>query len=105
MEVVKQPRTGELSKKVTVEEDQGMGKYGTIVNIYSPSGKSFTKRVDVFKGHPQNPLSREEFLQKFRDCARFSAVPLDSQRVEKILANLQEMEKIPSLSQAGELLV
>ncbi len=104
VEVVRQPRTGELSKKVIVQEDKGMGKYGTIVNIYSHSGRSFTKRVDVFKGHPQNPLSREEFLQKFRDCARFSAVPLDSQRVERILGHLQELEKIPSLSQAGPLL-
>ena len=104
VEVVKQPRTGDLAKKVAVEENKGMGKYGTVVNIYNHSGKSFTKRVDVFKGHPQNPLSREEFLQKFRDCARFSAVPLDSQKVEKILANLQEIEKIPNLNQVGQLL-
>jgi 2-methylcitrate dehydratase PrpD len=104
VEVVKQARTGELAKKVIVEEDKGMGKYSTVVHIYNLSGRPFTKRVDVFKGHPENPLSREEFLQKFRECARFSAVPLDSRRVEKILANLQEIEDIPNLNQIGRLL-
>jgi 2-methylcitrate dehydratase PrpD len=104
VETVKQPRTGEFAKKVTVEENKTMDKYSTVVHIHNHSGKSFAKRVDVFKGHPQNPLTREEFLQKFRDCARYSAVPLDAQRVEKMLARLQEIENIPNLSQAGELL-
>lgn len=104
VEVVKQPRTGELAKKVVVEENKGVGKYSTVVNICTNSGKSFSKRVDVFKGHPQNPLSREEFLQKFRNCTRFSAVPVDSQRIEKILAILQDIENIPKINQVVQLL-
>lgn len=96
VEVVKQPRTGELAKKVVVEENKGMGKYSTLVNIYGHSGKSFGKRVDVFKGHPQNPLSPEEFLQKFRDCARFSAVPWIPSGWRRFLRISRKWKKFPT---------
>ncbi|MBI5967006.1 MAG: MmgE/PrpD family protein [Deltaproteobacteria bacterium] len=105
VEVVKQPRTAELAKKVLVQVDEGLAKSSTIVNIHTNSGKSFSKRIDVFKGHPQNPLSQEEFLKKFRDCARFSAVPMELQRLEKILTHLLDMENIQNIKQIVELFV
>lgn len=99
VETVKQPRTGELAGKVEVREIRDVAKYTTIVSIATRSGKDFTKRIDVFKGHPENPLDQEEFLAKFRNCARFSALPFDGAQAERALARLQELEKVPNMNE------
>ncbi len=102
-ETVKQPRSAELAKKVTVKVDEKMAKNSTEVKIPTTSGRTLVKRVDVFKGHPKNPFSREEFLQKFRNCARFAAVPVEPPRVEKMLAALENIEKMRNISELIDL--
>ena len=57
------------------------------------------------KGHPKNPLTREEFFEKFRDCARHSAKPILPERLEKILAFLEDIEAVKDMSQVVELMV
>jgi len=107
----------EMAKRVSDQvelyalEEMGDGvsfENGKLKEIESQSQSGISLRV-IRDGHlgfayTKSLINREEFLQKFRECARFSAVPLDSQRVEKILANLQEIEKIPNLNQVGQLL-
>lgn len=55
VDVVKQPRTSELAKTVTVQAEEGLAKSVTVVNIKTHSGKIFSKKIEIFKGHPQNP--------------------------------------------------
>jgi 2-methylcitrate dehydratase PrpD len=102
--VVLQPRNAELAKKVVVQGDKSLPKWSTVVTFQTLSGKSFSKRIDVMKGHPQNPLTREEFLEKFRDCARHAAKPIKSERLEEILASLESIEKIKDMNQLVKLI-
>ena len=98
-EVIRQPNTAKLAKKVLARVDERLPRHCTVVNLFTPAGKVFSKRIDVFKGHPENPLSREEFLQKFRECARYSAVPISRGRLEEMLACLQDIERIQDIDQ------
>lgn len=102
--VVRQPKNAELAKKVMVQGDKSLPKWSTIVTFRTLSGKSLSKRIDVMKGHPQNPLTREEFLQKFQDCARHSAKPINSERLEEILASLENIETTKDMNQLVKLM-
>ncbi len=102
--VVLQPKNAELAKKVVVQGDKSLPKWSTVVTFHTVSGKSFSKRIDVMKGHPQNPLTREEFLEKFKDCARHSAKPINSERLEEILASLESIEKTKNINQLVKLI-
>ena len=101
--VVRQPYSSELAKRVTVQVDKTFAKQSTQVNIQMKSGKTLSKKIDFFKGHPRNPFSQEEFLEKFRNCARFSAVPVNQERVEKMLKGLQEIENIKNVKEITQL--
>lgn len=66
----------ELSKKVTVSEDPSLSalipnKRAAIVEIVT-SDRSFIKRVDVAKGEPENPMTREDLIQKFFFLAQYA---------------------------------
>jgi len=102
-EVVRQTYSSELAKKVTVQVDKAFAKQTTQVNIQMKSGKTFSKKIDYFKGHPRNPFSREEFLEKFRNCARFAAVPVGAERADQMLKALQEIENIKNVREITQL--
>ncbi len=44
-----------------------------VVEIKTIDGMTFSKRVDLVYGHPQNPMSWDDLVEKFKDCASYSA--------------------------------
>ena len=63
-------------------------------------GSSEQIRVDFAKGHPHNPMSREEFAHKSADCARYAAVPLPddvADRLTELVEGLDELDDIRPL--------
>ena len=65
-----------LAKKVTVEEDPSLSalipdKRAAIVEIMTDE-TVYQKKVDVAKGEPENPMSREELVQKFCFLAQYA---------------------------------
>jgi 2-methylcitrate dehydratase PrpD len=104
-EVVRQPATAALAKKVLVRVDERLPRHSTVVTIYTTGGKVCSKRIDVFKGHPENPLRWEEFLEKFRECARYSAIPISGDRLEEMLACLQVIDRVQDIDQLLRVMV
>jgi hypothetical protein len=49
-------------------------------------------------GGPQSPLSQQDLLEKFRDCAKYSLKPLRSSDVEAIIAFVRDLEHQTDLS-------
>ncbi len=73
---LKRKDIAELSSKVTVCEDPSLSalipdKRAAIVEIVT-SDKVYRERVDVAKGEPENPMTREELIQKFKFLARYA---------------------------------
>jgi 2-methylcitrate dehydratase PrpD len=71
--MVSQPEVVSLMRKVSMKPDPALAEDGytgaaTIVSIKTRDGRTYTKRVDHAKGSPENPLSLEELLEKYRDC-------------------------------------
>mgnify|MGYP002622148691 CR=1 FL=1 len=66
----------ELSGKVTVVEDPSLSalipnKRSAIVEV-TTANKTYVERVDVAKGEPENPMSREDLKQKFFFLAQYA---------------------------------
>ena len=65
----------DLTRKITVEEDATISdifpeKQAAIVEVYGAQGTA-SMRVDFPKGEPENPLTDEEFRQRFDDLCAF----------------------------------
>jgi 2-methylcitrate dehydratase PrpD len=68
------------------------------VTITMKDGRKFTKLVEKVRGSPGNPMTRDELVGKYRDCA--SRV-FKGERLERSIAALEGLEK---LATARELL-
>jgi 2-methylcitrate dehydratase PrpD len=71
------------------------------VTITLRDGRRLQRRVHQAKGQPQNPLTDDELIAKFRDCAA-RALPAD--RGESILAAVQRLETLADVSALARLL-
>jgi 2-methylcitrate dehydratase PrpD len=71
------------------------------VFIRMKDGREYSQQVNVHKGSPQNPFTREELLDKFRSLA---SMALPKSRVEKIIVVIDELEKLDSVRELTALM-
>ncbi|MBI2831986.1 MAG: MmgE/PrpD family protein [Chloroflexi bacterium] len=102
---INDPEVRALAKKVNVVIDEEKDKVSltvspTDIEIVTRGGKVYRKHVeaDMVKGHPKNPLSRDEVVRKFRDCAPFSARPFPAGNIDKISQMVWDLEKIDDVT-------
>jgi 2-methylcitrate dehydratase PrpD len=98
-EKVADPKTLEIMNKVRMEADPALSLDGytgaaTVVSLKLKDGTLLTRRVDQPKGDPENPLSREELLNKFRSCASFT---LEENSIERVIEEVLKMEGMNSI--------
>lgn len=68
-----------LAKKVSVKEDPELtamvpGKRAARVEVHFTDGTAAVKQVDYAKGEPENPITHEEMVQKFRSLTRSAGI-------------------------------
>lgn len=94
----------EMAKKVKPVVDPAIEKASSgeitpaIVEITSKGGKKFQKQFDFVKGHPQNPMSFSEVIEKFVKCSRHAARPLTKSNIDKGIEILSNLEKVQDVS-------
>ena len=75
------------------------------VEIRTRDGRLHARKVDHVPGDPRQPVAREFLEAKFRDCARFSARPLDAGRVERVIERVWNLENLADATEIARLLV
>jgi len=66
------------------------------------NGKEYSQEVAIPKGNPQIPLTDEELLTKYRECAKFV---LGDKEVEQCLGLLQKLERLEDIKELMEIVV
>jgi 2-methylcitrate dehydratase PrpD len=67
---------------------------GNPVTIRTTDGRSYSARVDIPRGDPALPLTDDELLEKYRDCARSQLRPED---IEHSLGLVLGLETVPDI--------
>jgi len=70
---------------------------GNPVTIKTTDGQSYSARVDIPRGDPALPLSDEELLAKYRDCARSQLRPDDIERSVDLVLGVERVADIGTL--------
>lgn len=91
-----------LAQKVSARFDArltpaGRGWTGippAIVEIMTRQGKKYSNRVDVALGYGSNPMTRQHHVEKFNECATYSAKPLSSQHVNEVIRLVENLEAV-----------
>ncbi len=94
-------KTLEFLKRITVREFKGFtSKYpeaiANRVTVKLKSGKLISKQVEYPKGHPKNPISKEEVEKKYRNLA---GAYLNEKQLDETLDSLWNLESLENLSE------
>ena len=74
------------------------------LKIKMKDGRSHTVFVNVPKGDPANPMTKEEANEKFRSCCRHAVRRLGNKRVEEIIRLVDNIEDVENINELTELL-
>jgi 2-methylcitrate dehydratase PrpD len=104
-EAVCRPAVRELMSKVEAREGAEPGAFPiggyAEVRIALRDGSEQGLRVDTPRGDPSRPLTWEELVEKFRDCA---GTVLPTQTVERTLRMVERLEELPDVGELTETL-
>lgn len=98
-EMVKEPEILDLTKKIKVEADAELSKVfpgvqAAVVTIKTKEGE-FTDRVDFPKGEPENPLTEQEFKDRYDGLMAYGHIPAEvSDRVYKAVCKNVKAEDL-----------
>ena len=91
------PDTLSVARRVHIEVDDNPDPNALTplsVEIECHDGACFRKRIDTVYGHPANPLTRDAWLDKFRDNWRLAASPLDPAALKRVIERLENLHEI-----------
>ena len=97
----------EIASKVKYKFDPQFGSLTpAIVEIKTQDGKTLSKRVDIPYGHPQNPISDEDLMAKFKDCARYAKKTLSEDKIDQLAKEkILKLEKVKDIGEITDLLL
>ncbi len=93
-----------LAVKGSHELDPSLSPHAGIVEVVLSSGATVTRRVDVPLGHPDRPLSREQLVDKFMDCASHAPLPLSHAALESVVDLIDRLENLDDVAAIPEAL-
>ena len=97
---IKNRKVKEAISKVNLIVDHSRaeesGVFFAPVTIKLRNGAEFHKRVDVCKGHPKNPLSEEELIEKYRENA---GRVLSQEQIERSIQLVMQLDELDNAQQ------
>jgi 2-methylcitrate dehydratase PrpD len=99
----KDPQVQSLLQKVKLHVDPRLGEgWPTTVTVTMKNGQQYSERVDIGWGQPGNPMSWEDLVDKFRECAE---PVLAREKVDRSLELLGDLEKIGAIGELMDIIV
>ena len=100
---VQEPQIQELIKRVHKYVTEEVGTRGTaypaaIIKVNLKNGKSYSYKVENRKGSPANPLSADEIVHKFMDCACLVHSRPQAHRIVDAVMNMENLDDIGTLT-------
>jgi 2-methylcitrate dehydratase PrpD len=87
-----------------IEQQAGTKVTPAVIEVHMANGGQFRVRVNERKGSPANPVSFDEVIKKFRQCAAFSSNPLPQAAVEQLADRINQIEQLEDVSEIVKLL-
>lgn len=85
-----------LSSIIAIVPDPNFSRYSSEVKITTEDGRTFSKKVMIPKGDPENPLPTDDIIAKFKLLVRETRMRED--RAEAIIAGVAKLEEVKTIS-------
>jgi len=78
----------------SAKEDQSLPIYAARVHTTLKDGRKYSKDCIYVRGHPKNPFTVSELVDKLRDCVPYCAYELSDSVVNSLIDSLLNLEKV-----------
>ena len=98
-----EPQVQDALRKVQVIVDESIPEPGPYcpVSVELKNGSRFTHTARIAKGHPENPMTEEEVLNKFRSNAK---PVLSQESSEAVIVKMRNLEAVANVKEVVALL-
>ena len=96
-EKVNDPKIRQMMKRVRLHFVDEPLPQADVVKIKLKDGREYSLAVDLAKGDCEVPLTDEEIISKYRDCARITLPQDKSKRALEMMLNLEKLPDIGEL--------
>jgi 2-methylcitrate dehydratase PrpD len=98
-QAIRDPAIAEFLKKLSMAELREGNRESSRVKVTMKDGRDFDRFVEVAKGDPRNPLSREDLIAKFWTNIEFSkTIPRENaEKVLKLIDHLESLDNVRNL--------
>ena len=104
-EAVRDPTVIAQTDKVKIHVSPEIkNRWGAIVKVEMKDGRVLSKRVDIPKGQPENPMNWDEYVEKFRTCADYAARPLKPEHLDQWINEVGTLESVKNVGGLAQLL-
>jgi len=106
-EALRNKKIHRLASKIVVQLDSQLTRADiepAIVEVRIKEGRNYSKRVDYALGSPKNPLSIEDIMEKFQNCASYAAKPIAKERLDQVVQMVEGLENVADVGQIIALL-
>ncbi|MGC8621718.1 MAG: MmgE/PrpD family protein [Caldisphaera sp.] len=100
-EVVKSGKWSKITDKIEVCVNDNIEPNNikfAFLKVVLKSGETIDYQVDFPKGHPNNPLSWDECISKFKKCANLGIKKFNNKDLEYIVEQIANLEMIKDIS-------
>jgi 2-methylcitrate dehydratase PrpD len=99
-EAIKRRNVRDLMSKISAKEDPKLPPFAARVYVTLKDGRRFFKECIYSKGHPANPLTPEELIEKFKKCIPYCACTLTEEATESLIKKLLNLDKVDDVVNA-----
>jgi len=82
--------------KTVVHHEMEKTPQSSVVTIRLKDGKEFSKRTDTTTGHPEKPMSQDQIIDKYSNCAD-SVISKD--KIQKSIGKILDLEKLSGIDE------
>ena len=83
-----------LMTNISATLDTNLPPWAARITTTLKNGKQYSNEYLTIKGHPQNPATEKELVDKFFHCLPYAAWPLSQRKVDSVIHNLLHLESV-----------
>ncbi|MDY6935601.1 MAG: MmgE/PrpD family protein [Spirochaetota bacterium] len=82
--------------RIVINIDDEIPFFATKIDVESTNGTKLSKRIELPRGYPNNPLSQVEMVEKYRGCA---SLLLSKDNIDKSVSMFDNLEDVKDISE------
>jgi 2-methylcitrate dehydratase PrpD len=86
-----------LMTRISAKEAPDLSAFAARLNTTLRNGEQYSDEYLEVKGHPQNPFTDQELIEKFKKCVPYSAYKLTPTAVDSIIKGLMNLEEVDDI--------